>query len=101
TTDGAGTGGFTSSLTGLTRNTTYYVKAYATNGAGTAYGNEVTFTTYGLIDIDGNGYHSIIIKTQEWMKENLKTTTYRDGSAIPNVTDATDWVNLSTGAYSD
>ena len=45
TTDGIGTGIFTSSLTGLTPGTTYYVRAYATNLAGTAYGNEVKFTT--------------------------------------------------------
>jgi hypothetical protein len=45
TTDGSGTGTFTSSLTGLTANTLYYVRAYATNTAGTAYGNQVTFTT--------------------------------------------------------
>ncbi len=45
TTDGSGTGTFTSSLTGLTANTLYYVRAYATNSAGTSYGNQVTFTT--------------------------------------------------------
>jgi hypothetical protein len=45
TTDGAGIGSFSSSITGLTNNTTYYVRAYATNGAGTAYGNERSFTT--------------------------------------------------------
>ncbi len=38
-------GAFTSSITGLTPNTTYYVRAYATNTAGTAYGGEVSFTT--------------------------------------------------------
>ena len=43
---GTGTGSFTVSITGLTTNTTYYVRAYATNSAGTAYGNEVSFTTY-------------------------------------------------------
>ena len=36
---------FVSSLTGLTPNTTYFVRAYATNSAGTAYGNEISFTT--------------------------------------------------------
>jgi len=36
---------FSSSLNGLTQNTTYYVRAYATNSVGTAYGNEVSFTT--------------------------------------------------------
>jgi hypothetical protein len=45
TTNGTGTGTFTSTLTGLAPATTYYVRAYATNGAGTAYGNEVSFTT--------------------------------------------------------
>ena len=45
TTDGTGTGSFTSSITGLTDNTTYYVRAYATNSEGTAYGEERTFTT--------------------------------------------------------
>jgi hypothetical protein len=45
TLDGAGVGSFTSSLTGLTTLTIYHVRAYATNTAGTAYGNEVVFTT--------------------------------------------------------
>jgi uncharacterized protein (TIGR02145 family) len=45
TSDGTGSGAFASSLTGLTPGTTYYVRAYATNSAGTAYGNEVTFKT--------------------------------------------------------
>jgi hypothetical protein len=45
TTDGTGTGSFTSTMTGLTPNTTYYVRAYATNSEGTAYGEVVSFTT--------------------------------------------------------
>ncbi|WP_207496263.1 DUF5689 domain-containing protein [Aridibaculum aurantiacum] len=45
TVDGSGTGTFTSAITGLTANTTYYVRAYATNSSGTSYGNQVTFTT--------------------------------------------------------
>lgn len=45
TTNGTGTGNFTATLTGLTPNTTYYVRAYATNSAGTAYGSQKSFTT--------------------------------------------------------
>ena len=45
TNDGSGTGNFTSNLSGLTASTTYYLRAYATNSAGTAYGNELSFTT--------------------------------------------------------
>jgi hypothetical protein len=48
TNNGSGIGTFTSSLTGLTLNTTYYVRAYATNSVGTAYGNTVVFTTLNL-----------------------------------------------------
>lgn len=45
TTDGTGTGNYISTITGLTPNTTYYVRAYATNSAGTAYGSQRSFTT--------------------------------------------------------
>jgi hypothetical protein len=50
TTDGTGTGVFTSSITGLTPGITYYVRAYATNAIGTAYGNQVTFTTPAFVN---------------------------------------------------
>jgi uncharacterized protein (TIGR02145 family) len=49
TTDGTGTGSFASNITGLTPNTPYYVRAYATNSAGTAYGNEVSFNTIAIL----------------------------------------------------
>ncbi|WP_340105446.1 InlB B-repeat-containing protein [Rhodohalobacter sp. 8-1] len=45
TSDGSGTGSFTSSLTNLSSDTQYFVRAYATNGAGTGYGEEISFTT--------------------------------------------------------
>ena len=48
TTDGSGTGSYTSNMTGLTENTVYYVRAYATNEKGTVYGEEKMFTTQGL-----------------------------------------------------
>ena len=52
-----------------------------------------------LVDIDGNTYNTVQIGDQCWMKENLKTTTYRNGTAIPNVTDANAWSNVHYGAY--
>ena len=45
TEDGTGTGSFSSSLNGLTADTTYYLRSYATNAAGTYYGDEQSFTT--------------------------------------------------------
>jgi hypothetical protein len=51
--DGTGSGTFSSSITGLSANKTYYVRAYATNSAGTAYGNQITFVSNNL-NLDGN-----------------------------------------------
>lgn len=90
TTNGTGTGSFTSSITGLTAGTTYYVRAYATNSAGTAYGNEVSFTTTipdgsscgTCRDYDGNNYSTVQIGNQCWMKSNLRTTHYADGTTV-------------------
>ena len=59
TTDGTGTGTFTSNITGLTPGLTYYVRAYATNGIGTAYGNEISFCT-NTVDI-GQSYQGGIV----------------------------------------
>ncbi len=59
----------------------------------------ITFNFVLCKDKDGNNYTTVQIGTQVWMAENLKTTTYRNGDAIPNVTDQTAWYNLTTGAY--
>jgi uncharacterized protein (TIGR02145 family) len=53
----------------------------------------------GVSDADGNTYSSIILNGQEWMAENLRTTTYANGDPIPNVTDNTQWQNLTIGAW--
>jgi uncharacterized protein (TIGR02145 family) len=53
-----------------------------------------------LIDIDGNFYGTVQIGNQVWMSENLKTTRYRNGGLIPNVTDGTAWSTSTTGAWS-
>jgi uncharacterized protein (TIGR02145 family) len=100
TVDGSGSGSFISALTGLTPNTTYNVRAYATNSAGTAFGNQVTFTTtIQVTDYDGNIYNTVKISNQLWTQENLKVLHFRNGDAIPNVTDGTAWSGLTTGAY--
>lgn len=52
-----------------------------------------------IYDIDGNIYKTVTIGSQIWMAENLKTTKYNDGEAIPNVTDNTTWEALAAGAY--
>ena len=52
-----------------------------------------------ITDVDGNTYNTVLIGTQCWMKENLKTTTYQNGTTIPNITDSSAWSNLTSGAY--
>jgi uncharacterized protein (TIGR02145 family) len=61
----------------------------------------VTFTFTECKDGDNNYYPGVTINTQVWMAENLKTTKYNDGTAIPNVTVDATWNALTTGAYSD
>lgn len=89
TNDGSGNSAFVSEMTNLTKNTTYYVRAYATNSAGTAYGNEISFSTLnvdlsnGLAgyypftgnanDSSGNNVHGVVTGAQ--------LTTDRKGTA--------------------
>jgi len=55
--------------------------------------------SYGsMTDQQGNVYKTIVIGSQEWMAENLKTSIYRNGEPIENVTDNAQWVGLATGA---
>jgi uncharacterized protein (TIGR02145 family) len=94
TVDGTGTGAFTSSITGLTVNTRYYVRAYATNSVGTAYGTQQTFATAIAVVLP-----SVTIGTQVWTNQNLSVARYRNDDIIPQVTDATQWAALTTGAW--
>jgi uncharacterized protein (TIGR02145 family) len=114
TTADAGTGPFIGIISGLTGNTTYYLRAYATstNRGEVIYGNMIDFTTqigtitfnsdltYGVVsDVDGNTYKTIEIGTQTWMAENLRTTKFNDGEVILNVTDNKAWTQLTTQSY--
>ncbi|MBP9995288.1 MAG: hypothetical protein KBT67_10230 [bacterium] len=75
TTDGSGTGSFTSSITGLTANTTYYVRAYATNSAGTSYGEQRTFTTQ-----SGGGTQTVPTVTTVQVSNITQTTATCGGN---------------------
>ena len=82
TIDGEGVGSFQSVLSDLSQNTTYYVRAYATNSKGTAYGEEVTFKTLEEIIDDGtsiNGYEYVDLG----LPSGLKWATHNIGAAAP------------------
>jgi len=107
TINGANSGTFTSEISNLSPNTTYYLRAYATNLQGTSYGEEFTFTTSPLLYSAGNGvtafdgshYNSVLINNQEWTSSNLNVTTYNDGTTIPQAQSAATWASLTTGAW--
>jgi len=91
TSNGSGISTFTSSVFNLNPNTSYYLRAYATNSNGTSYGNEVVFST--------TDYEGVTIGGQIWMAKNLSVPRYSNGDLIPQVSDPTQWVNLTTGAW--
>jgi uncharacterized protein (TIGR02145 family) len=107
TIDGTVKGTYTSIITGLVANTTYYVRAYAKNKAGTAYGEQYQFITptdltgqTGTVtDIEGNEYSTIGIGNQIWIKENLKSTRFNDDTAIPLITSNIQWGNSTSPGY--
>lgn len=105
TTDGSGTGSFSSSMTGLIPETTYYVRAYATNSTGTAYGTAVSFTTKTELEgptlkdaRDDNEYKTVQIGEQIWMAENLRYLPSVNGPRIGSTTTANYYVYGYDGA---
>ena len=80
---------FTRTLRNFTPGVTYYVRAYATSDIGTGYGEVRTVTTQSftcgtssLHDMDGNEYETVLIGSQCWMAENLRTTRFANGGSI-------------------
>ncbi|MEE4357930.1 MAG: C13 family peptidase, partial [Desulfococcaceae bacterium] len=83
TSDGTGTGSFTSSITDLTANTTYYMRSYAINSAGTGYGNQVSFTTLAPSDTTpptAPTYKSSAPSTNTWTNDNTVTVSWNAGT---------------------
>ena len=104
TTNGSGTGSFTSNITGLTANTTYYVRAYATNSKGTAYGEEKSFTFATTIPTVTTNTITSITPTSLVCGGNVTsdgnaTVTERGlcWSTSPNFTGTTTWRRTGTG----
>ena len=101
---------WTSTLRKLEPNTTYYARAYAiTASKDTIYGTEVTFTTkppipkcgeFTVSDVDGNEYHTVRIGTQCWLKENMRTTHYADGTVVnPDGMMSPGWDSVNVPVY--
>jgi uncharacterized protein (TIGR02145 family) len=102
------TGDFNYEITGLVPETTYYVRAFAQNSVGKAYGASRSFTTSrfvcgdGYSDIEGKVYSTVQIGDQCWMSQNLRVSRYNDGTVIPEITlsNPVAWSTNDTGAWS-
>ena len=91
-----GTSPFFSSIKNLELRTIYYVKAFAINSTGLAYGDEVMFRTNDtpVTDIDGNVYPTVVIGEQTWMARNLEVTRYANGTLVPFTPEDEWWDSL-------
>jgi uncharacterized protein (TIGR02145 family) len=85
--EGGGTGNFTCELTDLLPDTSYYVRAYAINSAGIAYGSQVSFHTLqvpfncgDVVSYEGQDYATVLIGNQCWFRQNLNVGVMIDGS---------------------
>jgi uncharacterized protein (TIGR02145 family) len=94
-------GTYSSELKTLEPGSAYHIRSYVKCGDEVIYGIDKQFATIGrqISDADGNVYNTVIIGTQIWITENLKTTKYNDSTRIPNIIDNTAWAALSTPAY--
>ena len=86
------------SFDNLDLESTYFIRAYCISDKGVSYSKEVfSFTTGSLGSSLGGEYKKY--GDQHWTLENYGEISYQDGTSIPQVTDATEWANLTTGAW--
>lgn len=91
TQDGSGSGAFTSTLTGLASRTTYYVRAYAVNSAGTAYGQQITLETPASFSLSET---SLTVAAEGGSSSSITITAYLAWTA--EVTGGSGWLTLNT-----
>lgn len=82
TTDGTGSGTFSSSITGLTANTTYYVRAYAITSVGTAYGNEISFISSQFDIVTATLTTTVVTEISDAGAASGGNITYDGGGAV-------------------
>jgi uncharacterized protein (TIGR02145 family) len=93
---------------GLALNTTYIYRVYSFNAIGNSvnYSNIDTFQTKSIFvfvdsvtDIDGNVYSTFQFGLKNWMQKNLNVSKYRNGDIIPQISNPTEWIKATTGAW--
>ena len=91
---------FSSTIYSLTKNTKYYVRAFAFNQLGISYSNQIEFTT---LNIEDSLFESVKIGTQIWTSRNLDVSTYRNGDTIRHARTPEEWQDAASkgeGAWS-
>jgi uncharacterized protein (TIGR02145 family) len=81
----------------VTFNGSFLDNISATCGAANVHKAGINYGS--LTDQQGNVYKTVLIGGKEWMAENLRTSVYRNGEAIPNITDVQIWQGTSSGAW--
>ena len=98
---GGNAGSFEGTIPGLSPQTPYFIRAFATNEAGTRYSSQqMVMTTLLATDVDGNTYPGIKIGTQIWFNKNLNVTRYQNRDSIEQISTDALWQNASEGAWS-
>lgn len=97
TNDGTGTGSFVSNITGLQSGSKYFIRSYATNSAGTSYGQQDTIVT--SLTLEATTYSAVKIGPLFWLSPDLRVVKYRNGDPIATGLSATDWAATNSGAF--